>query len=244
MSLGPLNLQLIRQGLAAGEKLGCTSRRVISLGYPDILARPEQLEQVLGAEMMARVGYRGDADSIRRWHGVKDDYPIAEAASVFLALGYALDVIDVAAARGGELLHDLNEPLPETLSGSCAAVIDAGTLEHCFNIGQAVKNVAGLVAVNGFVMHGNPLNMFNHGFYNLSPVWYHDFYRANGFVLETALLVNGEPPRLQTMAAPLEQRFGGVPDNTVVVAVARRREIRPIAWPIQGKYVANPLLKG
>jgi hypothetical protein len=133
--------------------------------------------------------------------------------------------------------------LPEDLHQRYALVVDAGTIEHCFNIGQAAMNIANLAAVGGFVMHANPLNMFNHGFYNLNPTWYSHFYAGNGFTLELAVLVNGPLAKPEIIDVPLDKRFLHPRDNTVQVMVARRRKAAPMAWPTQAKYRANPTQK-
>jgi len=155
-----------------------------------------------------------------------------------------VEAVDNSDYEGAALVHDLNASIPSAWEQQYDAVIDGGTLEHCFNIGQAARNAASMCALGGFVMHGNPVNMYNHGFYNLSPVWYHDFYKANAFDVEAALLVNGPIDAPRVANSPLEQRFVGLPDNTVQIVVARRREIRELAWPTQGKYVKNPTLRG
>jgi len=244
MSLGPLNIRIFRDAAKKLEASGCASRRVLSFGYPDILCSPGSLDFLFGKEALSRLAYREDSESIRRWHGIQEGYPIADAASLFAMMGFELEVMDLVEARGGEIIQDLNVPVPESLHEQYAVVIDGGTLEHCFNIGQAALNAASLTASGGFVLHGNPLNMYNHGFYNLNPVWYRDFYAANGFEVEVAVLVNGRLDAPGVMEAPRKQRFVGIPDNTVQIVVARRKEVRALTWPTQGKYVDNPTLRG
>jgi hypothetical protein len=101
------------------------------------------------------------------------------------------------------------------------------------------------VALEGFVMHGNPLNMYNHGFYNLNPTWYHDFYEANGFAVESAHIVVdsiSETPRVAP--APALKRFYGIPDDATLLVIARRKAVTPMKWPVQSKYRNNPTLGG
>ena len=140
--------------------------------------------------------------------------------------------------------HDLNEPVPASLHRRYALIIDPGTLEHCFNIAQAAKNVAEMVAPGGWVFHGNPMNMFNHGFYNLNPTWYHDFYAANGFRVELVEGVANPVRGLQRFEVPLTGRYGGVPAESSLYVLARRESEAPVRWPTQTKYVKNPTLKG
>lgn len=247
MALVALTLDLIKNLLPKIEARGCSSRRIMSLGYPDIIATTDQVRQIMGDDLFSQLKYRDDAAAILRWHsggaGGKDgDGKVVDAGHLFSLLGYELDVLDLVEARGGELLHDLNVPLPPDLHRRYALVIDAGTLEHCFNIAQAVHNVADLVAVGGAVMHGNPISMYNHGFYNLNPTWYHDFYEANGFAIELLKLVV-DPVKAPRMAdLPPYERFSGVPENAVQMVVVRRDAVQPVVWPVQKKYRDNPLL--
>lgn len=244
MALTPDALKLVQHGLLASERGGCESQTVLSLGYPDILASADELGSLFGGDIATTLTYRGDSEAIARWHGMPAGTRIPEAVNFFVLLGYDLEVLDVATLRGGELLHDLNQPVPPHLHRRYALVIDAGTLEHCFNIAQAARNVAEMVAPGGCVFHGNPLNMYNHGFYNLNPTWYRDFYAANGFEIE-ALHAIADPVRARNRyAVPHTQRFRETLPESSLYVLARRVSERPIVWPAQTKYVSNPTLTG
>jgi len=199
---------------------------------------------LFGAQLLPGLQYRDDSAQIARWHGMPETTKVVEAAQLLALLGYDLEVLDVVEARGGEMVHDLNEPVPASLHRRYALIIDPGTLEHCFNIAQAAKNVAEMVAPGGWVFHGNPMNMFNHGFYNLNPTWYHDFYAANGFKVELVEGVVNPVRQLQRFEVPLTGRFGGVPPESSLYVLARRESEAPVRWPTQTKYLNNPTLKG
>jgi hypothetical protein len=235
---------VLKDALAGLPARNCASRRILSLGYPDILASKSSLDEIFGPEMMRNIAVRSDSAQILRWHGIAANQAVVDAAGLFGALGFELDVLDLVAARGGEILQDLNEPMPASLHARYAAVLDAGTLEHCFNIGQAAANVAQAVALGGFVMHGNPLNMYNHGFYNLNPTWYHDFYEGNGFSVESAqIVIDAVADKPRVAAAPAFQRFRA-PENATILVIARRNVISEVRWPVQTKYRINPTLSG
>jgi len=103
-------------------------------------------------------------------------------AELFRLLGFAhYDDIDFDPAEGTTLLHDLNVSIPLDWHQGYDLVFENGTLEHIFDIKQAIGNIAHLVKVGGYVCHASPLDAFNHGFYNFSPNFFHDFYDANGF---------------------------------------------------------------
>ena len=99
-------------------------------------------------------------------------------------------VLDISAYEGAGLLLNLNDPLPEAHHGKFGFVLDGGTLEHVFDMRQGIKNTADLLAPGGRVYHLSPLNNYvNHGFTQIQPTFYHDYYTANGFEDIRGLLV-------------------------------------------------------
>lgn len=203
------------------------------MGYPDILASKEQLEALVG-EGNPYLKYRDDFEKICRRHNIKPR-PIVESKFLFKALGADLDVFDLTAERGGEIIVDLNEPLEPGISGkdfSYDMVLDPGTLEHCFNIAQAAFNMAGLVKEGGYILHDNPVVAVNHGFYGMNPTWYFDFYNQNGFEVEEFGLHQKQAP----YQASSTQRFLLPQFEHHIVVIARRTEIKPFTYPIQTKY--------
>src|SRR5262249_29348382 len=61
-------------------------------------------------------------------------------------------------------------------------IVDAGTIEHVFDMRMVMANIVNLLAVGGTAFHVAPLsNWINHGFYQLSPCLFYDTYAANGF---------------------------------------------------------------
>lgn len=102
---------------------------------------------------------------------------------LFRALGYRhIDSIDYYPDEGPTLVLDLNRPLPTELQAAFDLVYDGGTMEHCFDPAQVLRNAASLVAPGGRVIHHVPLNNWvDHGFYQFSPTLFFDFYGAAGF---------------------------------------------------------------
>jgi hypothetical protein len=227
---------------------GEAPRRLLALGYPDALVAPEAYVRVLGPEAAAKLRWREDSASVLRWHGLHGKLDrIVDSASLFALCGYRLDCIDISAARGDEIIADMNQPLPSELEGQFDVVYDGGTLEHCFNIAQAVKNMALACKRGGFCVNINPLNVYNHGFYNFSPTFYADFYGCNGFQLLDLIGLSGNYGTLDSpnsVRLPPMKRFDQAPERSVIMAVAQKTEDAPIIWPIQAKYRLNPNLRG
>ena len=205
--------------------------RIASLGYPDLIA---PVEGMLTTEQIANLQYRADSAAICQRHGLQQR-DIPDAVSFFTLLGCELDVYDIVQERGCEILCDLNYPF----ASKCVPydiVLDVGTAEHCFNIGQALFNMAGLVKEGGYIIHENPFNCGNHGFYSLNPTLFADFYAANGFELEQCFLTSRNGDKAD---APRTQRFKWEGPELNVFALARRVAIQPFGtftYPTQTKY--------
>jgi hypothetical protein len=155
--------------------------------------------------------------------------------AVLTALGFGVHkTLDVSPYEGCDIVADLNVPI--TSRERFDLIVDNGTIEHCFNVGQAFLNVKKLCAVGGVIFHNNPANWFGHGFWNMSPCVYFDFYRANGFDVSVFLrdVSTGTyteieyKPRVTKILA--ERRY-------VIHAVARKLREQPDMWPTQGRYI-------
>lgn len=134
-----------------------------------------------------------------------------------------VECVDIIAHHGSERIADLS--VLQNL-GQYDVVLDCGTLEHCANVTNAFINAANAVRVGGHIIHHLPLNMLNHGYWNISPVWYADFYRHNRFKLERLeMTVNGSFHDCKIVAWPvqriLEEVFV-VPYQALTLCVATR----------------------
>lgn len=201
--------------------------KILCLGYPDLLLNGDWEQAV-------------DAEQIAAWHGWKGK--LADTATTFATIGFEPTYIDIHASRGVERVVDLNEMLPVDLLGQFKIVLDPGTIEHCFNIGQAFRNLMDACEVGGYVIHTNPVNMINHGFWNISPTAYADLYDANGFECVEFSLVLGSVNKREIV--PL------LPHNRIVLPceassfiIYRKKQQLPFVFPMQWKYRQNPELK-
>jgi SAM-dependent methyltransferase len=226
------------------EKLPQTQRRMLCLGYPDMLVTEQQLTAVR-ADALERVKWRDDSEAILRWHSLTGQMrQVAETRSVFDLLGIEVDFVDIVASRGFEIVMDLNNPAPAEMSGRYDIVYDGGTMEHCFNVGQVMRNIASFTRVGGFIIHVNPINYYNHGFFNFNPTFYHDWYRQSGNeVVSPFYAMHG--PVLGSRIVSLDPTAGYHPPERSVMLVAAMKTVpgEP-QWPMQTKYLKTPELKG
>ncbi len=210
----------LSQSVALGRILK-DGMRIASMGYPDIIA---EVPDLLG------IHYRQDSIAICKRHGLKQR-PIPDAHSYFKLQGCTLDVYDIVAERGCETICDLNQPAK--WQAMYDIVLDVGTAEHCFNIGQALMNMAPIVKSGGYIIHENPFNCGNHGFYTLNPTLFADFYEANGFKVIECRLTNRYGASCEV---PHTKRFKFVEQEANFFCLAQRIEVKSFVFPVQSKY--------
>jgi hypothetical protein len=198
--------------------------RALSLGYPDVI-----LDRAGAEAIFPDVDYSSavfNAES-RKWHAL--DFDPLDGEWLLKAAGLqSLDILDKKSWRGKEIDGDLNEALD---LGPYDVVFDHGTIEHCMNIGQALKNLAQAVSVGGVIVHGTPMTMLNHGFYNVNPTLFYDFYVRNGFRIEAM----AGATRSGWFDLPRTERFEAPPEASIICVVRRVVEA-PIRWHMQTKY--------
>lgn len=94
-------------------------------------------------------------------------------------------------------------------------------------------NMAGVLNEGGVIIHENPHLMANHGFYNLNPTFFHDFYKDNGFELIECCLASKDGHKINV---PHTQRFKFIGSEINIFAMAKRVAIQPFVMPTQTKY--------
>ena len=104
-----------------------------------------------------------------------------------------VESIDNGSYEGATYLHDMNEPLPEALSGKFDTVIDGGCLEHIFNVPQALRNCSSVCRPGGQIIHILPANNFcGHGFWQFSPELFFSLYSEKNGYKETEIYLADE----------------------------------------------------
>lgn len=202
----------------------CAGKKILCLGYPDIIATPEHIEEIFGFTPIAFTE-RG------KEHGF--EFPLPESYALFEKLDSELTCVDVIQSMGKEKVADLNY---EHDLGKFDLVIDPGTCEHCFNIGQALINAAEAVKSRGFIFHINPMNVMNHGFYNICPTLMHDFYDQNGWTIHNIKAVPMRPLDFSPT-----KRFFDVIEYNLYTLAERLAEV-PMKYPTQYKYYKRIIL--
>lgn len=215
---------------------------VLSLAYADVIVSDAAYDRFFpGVDWRSVLRGRANREKLLAIHGGNPQLisVVPTLDSFFRLYGNVkVDVIDFTKYEGSEIIHDMGEPIPSQLAGKYDVVIDGGTTEHVFDIATALFNCAKLVREGGFIFHDVPMNMLNHGFYNLNPTLLHDFYEDNGFKTTRCTAMGcGITDNPQLVDLPSVDRFNVGGAEACMLYVARKMEERDqLVKPIQRKY--------
>jgi hypothetical protein len=102
--------------------------------------------------------------------------------SIFRALGInSVKALDVSPYEGAEIIHNLCEPIPDSLRESADFIVDGSTLDNVFDPAMALRNLAAMLKPGGRVLLINAWSPRDGSYQLCSPAWYFDFFVANGF---------------------------------------------------------------
>lgn len=99
---------------------------------------------------------------------------------------------DVSNYEKPDIIMDLNIPVDNKYHNKFDVILDIGTLEHIFNIPQALENITLMCKSGGTIILGAPAsNAINHGFYQICPTLYYDYFKINGFENFSCFILEG-----------------------------------------------------
>ena len=83
-----------------------------------------------------------------------------------------VDSLDNSDYEGASVIHNLNKPIDPSMT-KYDFIFDGGSIEHVFNVPQALENVINLLEIGGVFCSINGNNNFSgHGMYQFSPELY------------------------------------------------------------------------
>jgi SAM-dependent methyltransferase len=223
--------------------------KFLFLAYIDVHAPDQYYTHNHGSDALSKLEKRPNTENLKKIHGCGNEVSIVPTLKSAIELIFngevEFDVFDFEIYEGSEIRMDLNDPVPKEYHQRYDAVIDQGTTEHIFDYPQVLRNCATLVKEKGYIFHGVPMNLPNHGFYNISPTLYYDFYGDNGFTgvycMGKGWGVNSDGNKVLIEAKIHEhERFSlaslkGI--ELILYYIARKdKEVKQFVNPIQRKY--------
>jgi hypothetical protein len=164
--------------VCAAKSFGVDFTDTLMVGRQDLIVPPAQLQRVFSI-----LGIDRDAEAFVREHRYGEGFFSLMGASNVSSMDYS-------SYEEAAIIHDLNLPISADLRGRYSVVYDGGTLEHVFNVTQALKNCMEMVRVGGHFLQVNMANNFmGHGFWQFSPeLIFRAFSPANGYQVEAVFL--------------------------------------------------------
>ena len=153
-----------------------------------------------------------------------------------------VESFDYSDFEGATHIVDLNNPIG--FDAIYDTVIDAGTLEHVFDVVQALKNVSRICKVGGRILHILPVNnLVNHGFWQFSPELFFSLYSAhNGYSDTQAFLVYpSDPDSWYEITPPTNGRWDYFASSLAIYAVVMTRKSTQMNdWDVQqSQYISD-----
>jgi hypothetical protein len=171
--------------------------------------------------------------------------------SIFRALGIdSVKALDTSPYEGAEVVHNLNEPIPDSLRESADFIVDGSTLDNVFDPAMALRNLAAMLKPGGRLLTINAWSPRDGSYQLCSAAWYFDFFVTNGFAdCKTYVCVSAgsrtntywlDPAFMRTAEArirvPLLACWWRIPAVLVMAEKARDPSSSPPVSPTQAHY--------
>jgi len=146
--------------------------------------------------------WKQDFDAVRGTLGFDYDETLAVGSFCEPLLGKFgannVTSVDASSFEGASIIHDFNRPIPEFLHNRFGTFLDFGSIEHIFDVAQAIENIIKMVVSGGKILVATNANGFPaHGLFQYSPeLFYSVFSERNGFRDTSVFLVNMSRPKL------------------------------------------------
>ena len=146
-------------------------KNILILGYQDIYFNHDYLNF-----LKKRYFYNKYDDKF----DINNNNGQIDCLELFKLLSDKIDIMDVSSYEGANLVYDLSsnfEELPKDYRDKYELILDWGTSEHVFNIVNCYLNINAMLASGGEYVCLTPMNsMPDHGYYQISPNFYFDFF--------------------------------------------------------------------
>jgi hypothetical protein len=92
-----------------------------------------------------------------------------------------IKALDVSSYEGAEIIHNLNEPLPDRYHQIADFVFNGSCLDNLFDPASAIKALSAILRPAGRIIHVEHGSPCNGAFLTYSPEWFFDFYALNNY---------------------------------------------------------------
>lgn len=173
---------------------------ILTLGVADVHGTYEQMEQVLKQERFPYIPVEPRERKVsltkrQREFSLLFGYAdFMHQSDLFKMLGFQRsESMDAFDNESPTYIHDLNNPVPQSMHGKFDAILDFGTLDHVYDMRMAVANIVNMLKVGGvIVIYDAMIGWHNQCIYNFQPPFFFDTFTAYGFT-EMELFIHYYP---------------------------------------------------
>jgi len=189
-------------------------------------------------------------------------YPCISDTLFYTALGFEImDSIDVQGTA--TIIFNLNNKgIIDIIDKRYNLVIDAGVMEHVFDIRSVFLNSTDLLTPEGYIIHILPANnTMDHGFYQFSPTLFNDYYLTNKYEIINNIILELLPNKYSRSTFFVDRwdyyrlieydpyffgknSFGQLSDNIYYVMMCAKKQINSLRdqAPHQYAFAGNPII--
>jgi SAM-dependent methyltransferase len=154
---------------------------IVFIGRQTVTISPSDLASRLRAHGIAVDDKAIEIDRTTTYRTLHASHQASDR-SIFWALGGCrVKALDVSPYEGAEIIHNLNEPIPDSLRESADFIVDGSTLDNVFDPAMALRNLAAILKPGGRLLMINAWSPRDGSYQLCSPAWYFDFFVTNGF---------------------------------------------------------------
>lgn len=173
-----------------------------------------------------------------------------EVPKIFYEIFYAPCEHQAIDFHGTPIAQKLDLNMPIRLSRQFDVVMNHGTAEHVFNIGQVYRTIHEVTAPGGLMIHEGPFfGWVDHGFYTMQPTLFFDLAIFNQYLIHglfiteiTSQVMIAIRSRDEIYELAKDKR---IPENAQLFVVMRKAATeQPFQMPIQGYYGVGLSEKG
>jgi SAM-dependent methyltransferase len=150
------------------------------------------------------------------------------------------------AYEGAEIVHDLNHPVPDVLSGAADLIVDGSTLDNLFSPSIALQNIARMLRPGGRFFSINAGTAHNTSCTVHTGFWFMDYCAINRFADCRVYLIVYDRKSLTVFALdPLDKLGRTLVTNHVLAVVAFGETDDATTWdkvPVQRQYAGADVL--
>ncbi|WP_152929610.1 MULTISPECIES: hypothetical protein [Serratia] len=166
---------------------------VLTLGKQMVFFDYDTLTKVLIEKNIQNIGTKKNFNFSQDFEHLKYVEPYSRYCNdkaVFSSIfGVFPKVMDITDEPYVDFKQDLNYKIDSGYAQKFSLILDAGTLEHIFDVFTALNNIDAMLKEEGFVVHITPAHGFlDHGYYQISPQLYYDFYSSRGYQIQHCYL--------------------------------------------------------